>query len=196
MIFQHANRYQWHNDDPLYDGQRMLSRLQLPFVKSQGYVNLRCVWTLGCPAEIRPLKEFISPSENEGEVSEKARAGAFYKPAFEKLFPGVPVPEVIGASCCAQFAVTKDKIRERPKSDYESYRRWLLETTLPDDISGRILEYSWHSMDFSLPLHHLFGSLGLRLTDHSNFRQRCCALSECGAMLLRCLRALWVTMRE
>jgi len=128
----------------------MLSRLQLPFVKSQGYVNLRCVWTLGCSAEIRPLKEFTSPSENEGEVSEKARAGAFYKLAFEGIFPGVPVPEVIGASCCAQFAVTKDKIRERPKSDYENYRRWLLETTLPDDISGRILEYSWHSMDLSL----------------------------------------------
>jgi hypothetical protein len=150
MIFQHANRYQWHNDDPLYDGQRMLSRLQVPFVKAQGYVNLRCVWTLGCPAEIRPLKESIAPSSGDAEVSEEARAGAFYKPAFEELFPGVPVPEVIGASCCAQFAVTADKVRERPKSDYENYRRWLLETKLPDDISGRILEYSWHSMNFSL----------------------------------------------
>ena len=38
----------------------------------------------------------------------------------------------------------------RPKSDYEDYRRWLLETRLPDDISGRILEYSWHSMNSSL----------------------------------------------
>ncbi|GAB7323565.1 hypothetical protein MBLNU13_g07067t1 [Cladosporium sp. NU13] len=148
MIFQHANRYQWHNDDPLYDGQRMLSRLKLPFVKAQGYVNLRCVWTLGCPAEIRPIGEFIAPSSDNEVVPEEARAGAFYKSAFEELFPGVPVPEVIGASCCAQFAVTADKVRERPKSDYENYRRWLLETRLPDDISGRILEYSWHSMDF------------------------------------------------
>lgn len=48
MIFQHANRYQWHNDDPLYGGQRLLSQLQLPFVKAQGCANLRCVWTLGC----------------------------------------------------------------------------------------------------------------------------------------------------
>ena len=178
MIFQHANRYQWHNDDPLYDGQRMLSRLQLPFVKAQGYVNLRCVWTLGCPAEIRPFKEFIAPSSDDAEVSEEARAGAFYKPAFEELFPGVPVPDVIGASCCAQFAVTADKIRERPKSDYENYRRWLLETRLPDDISGRILEYSWHSMESSLKFS------GLILMHDSNFRQRCCALPERGAMLL------------
>ena len=178
MIFQHANRYQWHNDDPLYDGQRMLSRLRLPFVKARGYVNLRCVWTLGCPAEIRPFKEFIAPSSDDAEVSEEARAGAFYKPAFEELFPGVPVPDVIGASCCAQFAVTADKIRERPKSDYENYRRWLLETRLPDDISGRILEYSWHSMESSLKFS------GLILMHDSNFRQRCCALPERGAMLL------------
>jgi hypothetical protein len=113
MIFQHANRYQWHNDDPLYDGQRTLSRLRLPFVKAQGYVNLRCVWTLGCPAEIRPLKEYIAPASDNAEVSEEARAGAFYNPAFEELFPGVPVPEVIGASCCAQFAVTAEKTRSQ-----------------------------------------------------------------------------------
>lgn len=50
-IFSHANRYQWHNDDPLYDGKMLLSRLQLPYVLEQGYVSLRCVWTLGCPID-------------------------------------------------------------------------------------------------------------------------------------------------
>ena len=130
----------------------MLSRLQLPFVKAQGYVNLRCVWTLGCPAEIRPLDEFEAPAADDAGPSEDARAGAFYEPAFEELFPDLPVPEVIGASCCAQFAVTAEKIRKRPRSDYERYRCWLLETTLPDDISGRIMEYSWHSMNFAPPL--------------------------------------------
>lgn len=152
IVFQHANRYQWHNDDPLYDGQRLLLRLQLPFVRAQGYVNLRCVWTLGCPNEIRPIKEYEAarPSDDT-EVSSKVRAGSFYKETFETLFPGMVVPEAIGASCCAQFAVTAAQIRERPKSNYEAYRQWLLETTLPDDISGRIMEYSWHSM--SKPLH-------------------------------------------
>jgi hypothetical protein len=61
------------------------------------------------------------------------------------LFPGKAVPEAVGVSCCAQFAVTGDKVRQRPKSDYEVYRRWLMETDLPDDISGRVMEYSWHS---------------------------------------------------
>jgi hypothetical protein len=188
MIFQHASRYQWHNDDPLYDGHRILSRLQLPLVKAQGYVNLRCVWTLGCSSEIQPLKEFIAPPPDGEEISEEARAGAFYKPAFEELFPGVPVPEVIGASCCAQFAVTADKIHERPKSDYDNYRRWLLETKLPDDISGRILEYSWHSMNISFQFRNLI------LTSNSNFRQRRCALPECGTVLLRRIWSMWTTV--
>lgn len=155
MIFQHANRYQWHNDDPLYDGERMLSRLQMPFVEAQGYVNLRCVWTLGCPDEIRPLKEFVDMSSGDGESSSELRAGAYFKPAFEELFPGVSVPEIVGASCCAQFAVTADKIRERPLSDYENYRRWLLETPLSDHVSGRLMEYLWHSKYFSLSVSSL-----------------------------------------
>ena len=148
LIFQHANRYQWHNDDPLYDGQRMLSRLQLPHIQAQGYVNLRCVWTLGCPAEIRPIKESeeaMATHDDDRDVHGDMKTGPVYKPAFEALFPGEPVPETIGASCCAQFAVTGEKIRQRPKSDYEAYRRWLLETELPDHVSGRVLEYSWHS---------------------------------------------------
>lgn len=110
------------------------------------------------------MKEYIAPPPDEEEISEEARAGTFYKPAFEGLFPGVPVPEVIGASCCAQFAVTADKIRERPKSDYETYRHWLLETKLPDDISGRILEYSWHCKNSS------FLFIDLTLTSNSDFR--------------------------
>ena len=43
-----------------------------------------------------------------------------------------------------RFATTKATILAHPKEDYEHYRQWLLETPLPDDVSGRILEYSWH----------------------------------------------------
>lgn len=48
-------------------------------------------------------------------------------------------------SCCAQFAVSKATILQRPREEYERYRRWLLETDLEDGLSGRVLEYSWHS---------------------------------------------------
>ena len=58
----------------------------------------------------------------------KARAGWYYKQGFEELFSGVPVPEEVGATCCAQFGATAQKIQEHPKEDYEKYRQWLLNT--------------------------------------------------------------------
>lgn len=134
VLFLHAERYQWHNDDPLYDGVRTLSRLQLPYVLEQGYVNLRCVWTLGCPNEIHPLENPVD------EITSDTSTSQVYAAAFRELFPGTPVPENIGVSCCAQFAVTRETILKRPIEDYERFRRWLLETELEDGLSGRALE--------------------------------------------------------
>jgi hypothetical protein len=138
VLFIHPNRYQWHNDDPDYDGLPMLRHFQLPNLEKEGYVNIRCAWTLGCPNEIKPFEE-------EGENRAAVHAGGSYKRNFELLFPELKVPEKVGVSCCAQFAATKEKIRERKKEDYLRYREWLLKTELDDNISGRILEYSWHS---------------------------------------------------
>lgn len=116
----------------------MLRHFQLPYLEKEGYVNIRCAWMLGCPSEIKPLAE-------EGEHREAVHAGGEYKKAFEHLFPGQQVPDVVGVSCCAQFAATKEKIWERKREDYEKYRKWIMETDLGDAISGRVFEYSWHS---------------------------------------------------
>lgn len=136
MLFIHSQRFQWHNDDPYYDGVAMLRNFQVPYLLQQGYVNLRCVWTLGCPAEIHPLKDVHR---------EDVHAGEYFKNGFEELFPDQPVPEEVGASCCAQFGVSRAQVLKRPKSDYERFRQWLVQTPLQDDLSGRIMEYSWHS---------------------------------------------------
>jgi hypothetical protein len=143
-IFSHADRYQWHNDDPLYDGARMLSHLQLPYVLEKGYVSLRCSWHYGCPSEIRPYEHGDEPAPGPEKYFTEDVKPWFYKPAFETMFPGTPVPEVIGAGCCSQFAVSASKILERPLADYERVRRWLIETDLPDNVSGRLMEYIWH----------------------------------------------------
>jgi hypothetical protein len=148
VLFIHPNRYQWHNDDPDYDGLPMLRHFQLPYLEKEGYVNIRCAWSLGCPNEIKPLEE-------EGEHREAVHAGGDYKNAFQHLFPDKAVPEYVGVSCCAQFAATKEKIRERKKSEYKRYRDWLIETDLKDSISGRIFEYSWHSTFVLALLHFL-----------------------------------------
>lgn len=148
ILFLHPNRYQWHNDDPDYDGVPMLRHFQFPYLAQQGYVNIRCAWSLGCPAEIKPLAE-------AGEHREAVHAGGDYKKAFERLFPEEQVPVAVGVSCCAQFAATREKVRERSREEYVKYREWILETELGDAISGRVFEYSWHSK-FSFPLLFLF----------------------------------------
>jgi hypothetical protein len=139
ILFLHAERYQWHNDDPDYDGLSILRKFRFSYLQEKGYLNLRCVWVLGCPNEIRPLTDAVDAAHTQ------PHAGHFYKQAFEVIFPGRDIPMAVGVSCCAQFAATKEKIQEQPVEYYERIRNLLLRTTLEDSISGRIMEYSWHS---------------------------------------------------
>jgi len=103
------------------------------------------VWPFGCPFEIRPLEGLGAPVPSTDRSLGDVKAGTFHGEAFQYLFPNVTVPEEIGVSCCAQFAVTAAQVRQRSKRDYERNRRWLLETPLHVSISGRVMEYSWHS---------------------------------------------------
>jgi hypothetical protein len=136
-IFMHALRYQWHNEDPMYDGVPVLKRLRLEHVQKRGYVALRCSWSMGCPAELSPLH----PSSGKDDHSRTEKA---YAAAFQHIFPGQDVPKTIGAHCSSQFAVSRDRVRARPRKEYERIRDWLLKTDLDDQISGRIIEYMWH----------------------------------------------------
>ncbi|KAI1357845.1 hypothetical protein F5Y08DRAFT_333579 [Xylaria arbuscula] len=138
-LFVHASRFAWHNDDPDYDALPTLRNFRLPYLKSQGYVNLRCVWVIGCPAEIRPPAD-----EAAREGAEKVQAKHIYKEAFEELLPGVEVPETVAVSCCSQFGVTRETIRSRSKKEYIRYREWLLQTELDDALNGRVFEFAWH----------------------------------------------------
>ena len=53
-------------------------------------------------------------------------------------------PTMVGAACCAQFAVSRDQVLARPLSDYERFREWIVETEKSDAKSGRVLEFLWH----------------------------------------------------
>ena len=117
----------------------MLQKLQLPYIVSQGYANIRCSWVLGCPAEVK-----LDEEEGEDPNRKDQPTRAALKKAFQELFPDELVPTALGTACCAQFAVSREKIRERPVEDYKRYRQWLIDTPHEDAISGRVFEYSWH----------------------------------------------------
>lgn len=85
-------------------------------------------------------------NEEDKVLLHQETAKTSYAAAYAELFPDMmPVPEEVGVSCCAQFGVTREAVRRRPRKDYIRYRDWLVQTELSDDTSGRVFEYSWHS---------------------------------------------------
>jgi hypothetical protein len=135
-IFMHAHRYAWHNNDILeLDAVEMITRLSPERVQREGFVNLRCNWNPGCPNWLHPGA--VEEDRNKKEEVEFAKA-------WSELFPGDPIPQVVAATCCAQFALSRDRIQSLPKSKYIYLRDWLLRTPLRDSISGRVWEYVWH----------------------------------------------------
>ena len=71
----------------------MLQNLQISHIHEEGYANLRCCWTLGCPAEMQP---------NEAHIAGDKESEMHYHDAFLELFPGRDVPDTVGVGCCAQ----------------------------------------------------------------------------------------------
>ncbi|RVD86643.1 uncharacterized protein DFL_004907 [Arthrobotrys flagrans] len=121
-------------------GVPVLRNLRLSYIDRVGFVPLRCTWTLGCPSELKPTNPFTT------RVDDRSHTEEVYAEAFRQLFPNMTIPDVVGAACGGQFALTKWKVLERPLEDYVRYRQWLMDTPLPDAISGRVFEYSWHIM--------------------------------------------------
>ncbi|KAB8339069.1 hypothetical protein FH972_022005 [Carpinus fangiana] len=135
IVFVHGPRYQWHNEDMMYDHVPVLKKLEMNYVDETGYASLRCTWEPGCPVNIRP-----GVNKDDGLFGYERS----YAEAWETFWPGEPIPEKIGAPCCAQFAVSKIQVLQRSMEEYERIRQWLWETPLDGTKSGRIMEYMWH----------------------------------------------------
>ncbi|GAB7353132.1 hypothetical protein MBLNU459_g3670t1 [Dothideomycetes sp. NU459] len=125
----------WHTDAVDYSNVRALRALNVDFVQRNGYANLRCIATPGCPDEVLPFRE---PAD-EGRVVETN-----YARVWQAVFNNTDVPRAVGAACCAQFAVSREQVRKRPREQYVTLHRYLMETELDDETIGRVYEYMWH----------------------------------------------------
>lgn len=135
IIFMHAHRHTWHNVDLLgFDAAEMVKRLNSERVVRYGYMNLRCAWEPGCPVWLHPHKK--------EELLEKQEQILLAK-SWSELFPLDPLPTTLGQPCCAQFAVSKERILSIPYGRFVFYRDWLFRTPLTDYFSGRIWEFVW-----------------------------------------------------
>jgi Protein of unknown function (DUF3431) len=139
MVFLHSHRdgypAAWHNDNPNYDNVESVNDLNIDFIQRNGYANLRCNWSVGCPNE---LQLFRDPPQGDRLIEHT------FATVWKDIFPSNDMPSIVATPCCAQFAVSRNQVLGRPLADYERYRNWLIGTELDSDVSGRILEYSWH----------------------------------------------------
>lgn len=134
-IFMHAHQLTWHNDELLeYNAHLVVSRLSRQRVWREGYVNMRCDWYPGCPDWMRP---------GETEANQFKPEEVLLAKSWSELFPLDQVPTVLAQPCCAQFALSRERIQAKPHAQYVWYRDWLFNTRLPDSLSGRIWEYMW-----------------------------------------------------
>ncbi|KAL9097085.1 MAG: hypothetical protein Q9163_006385 [Psora crenata] len=136
LAFLHSHLSAWHTDTPLHSNVDALRMLKLEYVEQNGYVNLRCNHNPGC-LEAHTHNAHVTPAVYEevfrGTSTEFNRTGHRVQP-----------PDRVGASCCAQFAVSRDQVLKRPLGDYERFREWILHTKETDAKSGRVMEFLWH----------------------------------------------------
>ena len=135
-IFVHAHRNAWHNNDLLdSDMVKGIRRLQSDQVQKDGYMNLRCHQQPGCSDNLH-----LDATKENGHKPEVL----IFRKVWSQLHPGDPLPKTLSAPCCAQFAVSRDRVRSIPRARYVAWRDWLLNNDLESRISGRIWEYTWH----------------------------------------------------
>jgi hypothetical protein len=139
-MFMHSHQIAWHNNDLLDSSAvNLVRRLNSQKVMRDGYMNLRCHLDPGCPDHIHPVLDTES-NDDTLNIPEAAVIGK----AWLELFPDATAPpKVLSQPCCAQFALSKDRIHSIPLTQYVFYQDWLLRTPLADNLSGRVWEYVW-----------------------------------------------------
>jgi hypothetical protein len=134
-IFMHSHQLTWHNDELLgNDAALLVQRLSRQRVWREGFVNMRCSWYPGCP-------DWMHPGETEENESKKEEV--LLAKSWSEIFPLDEIPTVLAQPCCAQFAVSRERIQSKPYSQYLWFRDWLFNTKHRDSMSGRIFEYVW-----------------------------------------------------
>jgi len=133
-IFLHSHTESWHTAQP-----GIIPTLQTLRWKSLMSRNMTSFTCAGYYIELHrgEPKDVIF---DQWEAFER-----LWGPMFMGEFGSSP-PEVMTAHQASSFAVKREAILRRPLSFYRYTKKWCTETNEDPQMTGRVLEYTWHKM--------------------------------------------------
>lgn len=147
VFFHHAHLKGWHQK---LTSLEEVSLLRAEHILEVGYASTRCVNALPSCENIVPLEGGrLGRFPDFAHLDRKTHLVTLLE-AFLEPVKGETVPPKLAAPCCAQFAVSGERIRSRSVEWWIGLRHWLLETPLQSLNSGRLMEHLWH-MWFGMP---------------------------------------------
>lgn len=124
----------------------ILENIRFDSIDRLGYMNLRCTLDPGCPISVNPHE----PTETD-IANDDVRA--HFADIYSELFnvEKAEVPAHLGNVCCGQFAVSKERILQRPRKDYQRMLNWAINSKQTDSFGvGWVFEKVWHVV-FGMP---------------------------------------------
>ncbi|KAJ5820528.1 hypothetical protein N7474_006119 [Penicillium riverlandense] len=156
-IFIHGKEEHWHNDVAGPKTMNQIPNLRFEAIDAKGFVNLRCLSIPGCPNSLYP--SIIQQTDIDYQYLTDN-----FPEIYSELFGVDPdtAPSQLGHKCCGQFAVTRERIQERPWKDYNRILQWVVKAEWSDSYGiGWLMEKLWHVI-FGMPpieyAHSLFQS--------------------------------------
>lgn len=140
MFFHHDHAQAWHQ---AFTSVYELTHLNAASALKDGYLSPRCLG--GCenvielPGDVVPLAELNDKTERHVQI-----ATVLHEFLRDDEGRRVKVPSKIASPCCAQFVVSRERVRARGRETWEGLREWLRRTEMSSVSSGRVLEYTWH----------------------------------------------------
>ena len=127
-FFIHDEEYAWHHTGSIID------KFNEAVISNEKYYNIndKCHWNRRNLIDNNTYQELLK----------------WYNMFIEKYIPISKVPNnsdfIYNYLGSAQFLVHKDLIRNLPKEFYKNIYDWIITTNLPNSVSGRYLEWTWH----------------------------------------------------
>jgi hypothetical protein len=139
VFFHHHHHQAWHQQ---FTSSFELEHLNVLNVQKHGYLSPRCL--PGCENVIK-LTGDVAPLEDLRTTGRDVQIASVLH-AFWRDGDGGrrELPTEIAAPCCAQFAVSKDRILGVEEGTWRALREWLVETEMDSASAGRVMEYTWH----------------------------------------------------